>query len=126
MNLNKLFYEAVQSGLLPVVKYLIEARVNPRIDDERALKIASMYGDIDIVKYLVDIRGCSLHGKDLALQIAAEYGRLELVKYLVSVGAHVGICRGATLAYTMMQGHHEVANFLHKEIAKLENSAKVL
>jgi ankyrin repeat protein len=126
VNLKQLFREAVDRGMLPVVKYLIEAGVNPRIDDERALKIASVNGDIDIVRYLVDIRGCSMHTKDHALRLAAEYGRLDLVKYLVSVGAHVGICRGVTLAYTMMQGHHEVANFLHKEIAKLENSAKVL
>jgi len=127
MNLNKLLIEAVQLGILPIVRQLVEVGCITREDYDWALKLAAQLGHLEIVTYLIsnelDARDLGL---DRILERAVNGNNLETVKYLVSVGANVRFENDWVLRWASYKGYDEVANFLHQEIAKLENKAKVL
>ena len=101
LSIDKKLGTASKYGLLEVVKYLINPRINEvnsrqgtalsgalkkaniHADDDYALRWAAKYGHLEVVKYLVS-KGADIHADDdYALRWAAENGHLEVVKYLV-------------------------------------------
>ena len=101
---------AAANGNLEIVKYLIKAgeNIHMHADLEAALITASRYGHLNVVKFLVE-NGADLHiHDDISLAIAAEYGRLDVLKYLVEHGADI-VTSGA-LEYAADK--YEIVNYL--------------
>ena len=82
MNLKQLFREAVDRGMLPVVKYLVEAGANVRADDDYVLRWAAHNGHLEVVKYLVSVGADVRARHDWALRYAANNCHTAVVDYL--------------------------------------------
>ena len=66
---------------------MLEQGANLHADNEKALRLAALYGHLEVVKYLLEEGANHRADDDWALGWAARKGHLEVVKYLVEQGA---------------------------------------
>lgn len=102
---------AAENGHLDVVKYLISAGVNPRVEDGRALGVAAYYGHLDVVKYLYS-QGVTKFSRDEALGEAAGGGHLDIIQYLLQQGVDVNALEGQALINAAWAGNLPIVKFL--------------
>ena len=91
-NLTKSFFRFCSAGDLESIKKILSKNSVKELDCEnKGLKYAAMYGNLNIIKYLLTSDELSTHStllyeKDTicALGYACEYNQLEIVKYLLT------------------------------------------
>jgi len=106
------FEIAASHGHLDVLKYL----VGKGAEIGNAVEYAVSNGHLNVIKYLVDEKGAKI--EDYFVESAARNGYLAVVKYLIEKGAEIGDAIGCA-AYNH---HHEIAEYLKKELAKREQN----
>jgi ankyrin repeat protein len=103
--------EAIISGYLEKVKYLIKH--NPSIDvkDKSLMKIAISAGRLDIIQYLVSMNSSLHFGRNFAFRIAVKHGYLDIVQYLISQGITMGDSAVA-MSHAAQFGHLTLIKYL--------------
>jgi len=96
LNNGELLRNAVQSGNLELVTYLVEKGANiheETFETGNALITASATGNLEIVKYLIEqginINSFIEYSGETAIEIAKEEGHTEIVKLLIDAGTSV-------------------------------------
>jgi ankyrin repeat protein len=85
LELNTDFIDAVTSGDLDLVKYLIDKGADINTNDNQALRWTSRCGHLELVKYLVS-KGANIHAIDnLDIKWASQEGHLDVVRYLKNI-----------------------------------------
>ena len=78
-----------KAGHVDVLKYLVSAGADARINNDWALQQACQYGHINLAQELVQTFGANVNTNHNApLRRAIEFGNLDLVKFLVEYGAY--------------------------------------
>jgi len=103
---------ALIKGHLDIVQLLIKNGTDINALNNRAVKIASRYGQWKIVKVLID-SGADIHiDNDCALRYASEYGHLGVVQFLISKDANIHAENDYALRLASENGHLGVVQFL--------------
>ena len=113
MDIHKQVLETIECGYLEELKYLVEKRgADIHINDDYALRCATLYGHLDIVKYLIE-KGASINiMDDLPLRLATYNGNFKMVKYLVEKGADVSFKANASLRWACKKGYIDIVLYL--------------
>ncbi len=85
---SNILEQAVRSGNLIIVKYLIELGLDIHYDNDVVLKIAIKEKHPDIIKYLIK-KG--IKPKNKHLKLAVKTGNIDIVKILVNTGLEIKI-----------------------------------
>lgn len=107
-----------------IVRDLLRAGADPRVDDGYALVGASFEGHVDVVRVLVQA-GADLRIRNKALLCAAKRGHANVVRVLVQVGADLCV-RDKALLIAVARGHVNVVRVLVKFDPRFRNSEGVL
>ena len=112
-DINKQVLETIECGYLEELKYLVEKMgANIHIDDDRALRSATVCGHLHIVKYLIE-KGANINVMDnLPLRLATYTGNFKMVKYLVEKGADVSVKANTSLRWACKKGCIDVVLYL--------------
>ncbi|AGF84830.1 repeat protein [Moumouvirus goulette] len=106
-------------GHFKIVQYLVENGANLHAEDYCALRLACNNNHFEVVKYLIE-NGANIHANDdYALIRASMYGQFEMVQYLVENGANLHAKDDYALRLACRNGHFEVVKYL------IENGANV-
>lgn len=88
---HKALRSCVKANNFPMLEYLCSVGVDIHADDDSALQLAAINGQLDIVYYLCEL-GADIHVKnDIVLISAVYHGHTEIVKYLVERGANIHV-----------------------------------
>ena len=108
--------DAIEAEYLSILRYII-GEIQPEYDINRVLETAAINGCLNIIIYLIEEAGAT--DLDNALVNAAGFGNLANVKYLVEKGAG-GL--NIALMEASFRKHHEMANYLHDEVLKADET----
>lgn len=113
MSYNRPFYNAIHNGDLEVVKQLIQNNdIDPRYDNDYALRGAAANGHTKIVEFLLK-KGLDIHHNfDMPLRMASFYGKTDTVDYLLRCGSYIHIFSDYCLRNSASNGHLETVKLL--------------
>lgn len=104
--------QACYIGKLETIKELINNGLDPTIQNNYLIRIASQNGHLSVVKYLISI-GCDpIAYNNWAIRKAGENGHLSIVKLLYSYGADPTVNNNQTIQWASNFGHIETVKFL--------------
>ena len=103
-----------EKGDLDGVRFWVEDGADVHANDDEALRLASMNGQLEVVKYIVEECGADMHADDdSALQLASMNGHLKVVRYLVEGGgANVHANCESALGWASREGHIDIVRYL--------------
>ena len=104
--------QAVKSGNLEMVKYMVSLGADPLADNDRALQLASCYGYLEIIKYLISLGANVQVNNNYAIRMASTDGHLDVVKYLVSLGADPQANDNEAIRCASEYGHLDTVKYL--------------
>ena len=112
---------AIRTGNLTIVKYLLESGDHNNYYNMNALSLAIEYGQCQIVKYII-------HKSDdlcnYGLIYACEKGKLKLVKFLVENGADITYQNNEAIRRANNNRHISVIKYLTKYLSKKSKNNK--
>lgn len=127
---------ACQGGHYEIVKMLMSAGANFRIDEDYPFRVTQSFGGvlnqigdrINITKLLIE-NGADIHAKnDYAFAIACEHNDLEMVKTLLHYGANIHANDDLGLLNAVSCNYYEMVHFLIESGANIhaQNSKALL
>jgi ankyrin repeat protein len=113
--------EAIHSGCLDIIKYLVEdCIVNIHDDNDYALRYSVIYNNIEVVQYLIQ-QGADIHaGGDIMLTASAENNNIDMLMYLIKQGADIHANDDIILIAMAWHGHLDIIKYC------IENGANIL
>ncbi len=112
---NEYLMNGSGKGKLDHVIISLNIGANIHVNNDDALRSASMNGHLGVVKYLIELKpdGANIHADDDgALRLASMNGHIKVIKYLVGLGVNIHTYDDLALRWASMNGHIEVVKYL--------------
>jgi len=107
------FFEAIKCGDYDWVKYYLDKGMDPKMNNNWAIKIACLYGEDKIVNLLIERGANSLTDSNLTFHWACKSGNIKIVDMLLKEGCPVSL--------SSLRDNKDVT----KHLIKLEFSYKI-
>ena len=114
-QLHNAFVHAASEGRTDILEELVKVPgLNPAVDDNKAVILASFYGQLPAVQFLSKVPGVNVGAQDnLALILASNEGRVSVVEYLLGLpNVDPGARNNAAIIYAAAGGHLPVVKVL--------------
>ena len=111
------FIEACKKGDLYAVKNLIDRGIDPSMNDDEAIQLASFHGHTEIVEYLLDdIRVNPCANYNYAIRTACMDNSIDIVRVLLSKNVDPSACFNQCIIYCCKYNHIDLYDLLIKDV----------
>jgi hypothetical protein len=122
IDINEIFINVAELGYLETVKILINRGADIHIDNDEAIRWASLNGHLEIVKFLFG-KGADIHAdNNCAIRMASKNGHFEIVKFLFDKNADIHADNDYAIRLASSNGHLKIVKFLFGKGANIHSN----